>query len=161
MGAKKLCKQGIAGDILCRSEGAGFCCQVPADPAYGRKTIGLKFPILGTAYAATAIGALLSFATIQFVPITVVTHRAKANSFRRSSILFRPHSPQMKGVVVETPGTAPGSDPLISSAFMSIVPKDTFYIGNSNGPCKGQCQYLQNLYRPRTEPVHTGVVMVF
>jgi len=26
---------------------------------------------------------------------------------------------------VEPPGTAPGSDPLITSAFMSIVPKDT------------------------------------
>jgi len=25
---------------------------------------------------------------------------------------------------VESPGTAPGSDPIITSAFMSIVPKD-------------------------------------
>ena len=44
-----------------------------------------------TAYAARAIGALLSFATSLNVPITVVTHRNKANPFRRSSILFRPH----------------------------------------------------------------------
>jgi hypothetical protein len=26
--------------------------------------------------------------------------------------------------VVELPGTAPGSDPFITSAFMTIVPKD-------------------------------------
>ena len=26
---------------------------------------------------------------------------------------------------MESPGTAPGSDPLITSAFMFIVPKDT------------------------------------
>ncbi len=30
---------------------------------------------------------------------------------------------------METPGTAPGSEPLITSAFMSIVPKDRVYIG--------------------------------
>ncbi len=71
-------------------ESAGFCCQVPANPAYGRKTVGVKFSVLGTAYAATATGAWLSFATIQFEPITVVSHRDKANPFRRSSILFRP-----------------------------------------------------------------------
>ena len=28
------------------------------------------------------------------------------------------------GNMVESPGTAPGSDPLITSAFMFIVPKD-------------------------------------
>ena len=27
--------------------------------------------------------------------------------------------------MVESPGTAPGSDPLITSAFMSIVPEET------------------------------------
>ena len=30
---------------------------------------------------------------------------------------------------MESPGTAPGSDPLITSAFMFIVPKDRTYIG--------------------------------
>ena len=29
---------------------------------------------------------------------------------------------------MESPGTAPGSDPLITSAFMSIVPKDNLNI---------------------------------
>ncbi len=29
---------------------------------------------------------------------------------------------------MEPPGTAPGSDPLIASAFITIVPKDLTYI---------------------------------
>ncbi len=29
--------------------------------------------------------------------------------------------------MVESPGTAPGSDPLITSAFMSIVPEETVH----------------------------------
>ncbi len=37
---------------------------------------------------------------------------------------------------MEPPGTAPGSDPLITSAFMSIVPKDDSYIGEVMGGCK-------------------------
>ena len=75
-----------------------------------------------TAYAARAIaGARLSLAIVLFGPITVVPHRDKAILFTRSSILFRPHRPPMNGVLVEPPGTAPGSDPLITGAFMSIV----------------------------------------
>ena len=68
----------------------GFCCQVPTNPAYGRKTVGVKFSVFRTAYAARATGALLSFATSLDEPITVVSHRAKANIFKRPSILFRP-----------------------------------------------------------------------
>lgn len=37
---------------------------------------------------------------------------------------------------MEPPGTAPGSDPLITSAFMSIVPKDISYIGEQAHGCK-------------------------
>ncbi len=48
---------------------------------------------------------------------------------------------------METPGTAPGSDPLITSAFMSIVPKDTLYIGLALNGRKG-------VYAKRTQPVH-------
>jgi len=81
-----------------------------------------------TAYAAKAIGALLSFATSFYEPITVVSHRAKANLFRRPSILFQPHLSSNEGVVVELPGTAPGSDPFITSAFMTIVPKDALNV---------------------------------
>ena len=73
----------------------------------------------------------MSLAIMLSVPITVVTHRDKANPFRRSSILFRPHIPPTTGDLVEPPGTAPGSDPLITSAFMSIVPKDSLDIAPS------------------------------
>ncbi len=39
---------------------------------------------------------------------------------------------------METPGTAPGSDPLITSAFMSIVPEGTgMNIGAGAGKAKG------------------------
>ena len=44
-----------------------------------------------SAYAARAYGARLSLAIVQFGPITAVPHRMKANTFTRSSILFRPH----------------------------------------------------------------------
>ena len=75
-----------------------------------------------TAYAAKAIaGARLSFATVRFGPITVVPHRAKAGPFRRSSILFRPQAPAKTGVLVESSGTAPESEPCIMGAFIAIV----------------------------------------
>ena len=94
---------------------------MPTNPAYGRKTVGVKFSVFRTAYAARATGALLSFATSLNEPITVVSHRAKANIFRRPSILFRPHIPYELGFLVESPGTAPGSDPFITRAFITIV----------------------------------------
>ena len=81
-----------------------------------------------TAYAAKAIGALLSFATSYSEPITVVSHRAKAYPFKRPSILFQPHLSSNEGYMVELPGTAPGSDPCITSAFMTIVPKDKQFL---------------------------------
>ena len=37
---------------------------------------------------------------------------------------------------MEPPGTAPGSDPRITSAFMFIVPKDSCNIGALPGHCK-------------------------
>ena len=46
--------------------------------------------------------------------------------------------------MVEPPGTAPGSDPLITSAFMSIVPKDTFYIGEGRGNLKREAPGGEN-----------------
>ncbi|KQB97933.1 hypothetical protein AL073_03165 [Loktanella sp. 1ANDIMAR09] len=47
--------------------------------------------------------------------------------------------------MVETPGTAPGSDPLITSAFMSIVPKDTLQIGNWRGRRKGAWEKVRRV----------------
>ena len=96
-------------------------------PRLGRRPKS-QVPIFRTAYAAKAIGALLSFATSLIGSITATPHRAKANIFRRPSILFRPHGPAKTGVLVESPGTAPGSDPLITCAFITIVPKETFIL---------------------------------
>ena len=71
-----------------------------------------------TAYAAKAIaGARLSFATVRFGPITVVPHRAKAGPFRRSSILFRPRPPQMKGSV----GGVAGYRPRVRAVYYGCV----------------------------------------
>jgi hypothetical protein len=42
----------------------------------------------------------------------------------------------MKDVLVESPGTAPGSDPLITSAFMFIVPRDKSNIAGVAAGCK-------------------------
>ena len=58
-------------------------------------------------------------------------------------------------MMVEPPGTAPGSDPLITSAFMSIVPKNVTKIRGVGAGGKGLVWPMQNLYRMRTEPVHT------
>ena len=85
---------------------------------------------------------MLSLATIANEPVTGLT-RAKANVFSRPSILFRPHQLLPHGAgpmvlaqwcgreekMVEPPGTAPGSDPVITRAFIAIVQKDRFYIG--------------------------------
>ena len=70
-----------------------------------------------TAYAAKAIGALLSFATSFYEPITVVSHRAKAYPFRRPSILFQPHlSPNEGGY-----GGAAGYRPRVRSVYYERV----------------------------------------
>lgn len=51
----------------------------------------------------------------------------------------------MNGCLVELPGTAPGSDPLITRAFMSIVPKDLLDIGVLDCDEKGQSHRLRSL----------------
>ena len=58
----------------------------------------------------------MSFATIALVPITVATCRAKANIFRRPSILFRPLDPQTKDF-----GGAAGYRPRVRSAYCMRV----------------------------------------
>ena len=88
-------------------------------PPYAARRKGL-ISVFRTAYAARATGARLVLAIVRCGPITVVPHRAKAIPFTRSSILFRPPPPAIPGVLVEPPGTAPGSDPLITSAFIAI-----------------------------------------
>ena len=67
----------------------------------------------------------------------MVPHRAKAGLFGRSSILFRPHSPRNeRESLVESPGTAPGSEPIITGAFIAIVgvaPDTAQYRGSGAG----------------------------
>jgi len=54
----------------------------------------------------------------------------KANFFRRLSILFRPHQKhtEINVFMVEPPGTAPGSSPLMTSAFIIIAGKPALYM---------------------------------
>ncbi len=63
-----------------------------------------------------------------FYADTVAVRRVKANIFERPSILFRPRDPSNERILVEPPGTAPGSDPSITCAFITIVPEGTLYI---------------------------------
>ena len=100
---------------------AGFCCQVPADPAQilqKERELGFGFP---TAMQQEPPEHCCYFATKLLGSITATPHRAKANIFRRPSILFRPRNPNF-WVLVEPLGTAPRSDPLILCAFITIVP---------------------------------------
>ena len=92
-----------------------------------------KFRFERAAHAARATGARLSLAIVPFGPITAVPHRAKADTFTRPSILFRPHTCRQKlfcPVLVEPPGTAPGSGPFIARAFIAIVPEGTDHMWN-------------------------------
>ena len=90
--------------------------------------LGLKGSVPPVAYAAIATGARLSFAIVQFSPITVADSRDKANPFRRSSILFRPHDPQTKDV-----GGAAGYRPRVRSAYYERV-----YVHSPEGQTKGK-----------------------
>ena len=97
-------------------------------PPYAARRKGLSFGLV-TAYAATATGARLSFAIVLVSPITVADSRDKANPFRRSSILFRPHDPQTKDF-----GGAAGYRPRVRSAYSMRVYRhsrqaDAQYIG--------------------------------
>ena len=59
----------------------------------------------------------MSFAIVQFSPITVADSRDKANTFRRSSILFQPHLPPNERVF----GGAAGYRPRVRSAYYARV----------------------------------------
>ncbi len=84
-------------------------------PPYAARRKDLSFGLV-TAYAATATGARLSFAIVLVSPITVADSRDKANPFRRSSILFRPHDPQTRDI-----GGAAGYRPRVRSAYYERV----------------------------------------
>jgi hypothetical protein len=61
------------------------------------------------------------------------TSPGKSNTFTRPSILFRPLAPANDGKMVEPPGTAPGSGPLIPCAFIAIVPEETTVMAPVDG----------------------------
>ena len=105
-------------------------------PRLGRRPKS-QVPIFRTAYAAKAIGALLSFATSLIGSITATPHRAKANIFRRPSILFRPLSPQMMDF-----GGVAGYRPRVRSAYYMRVyyhspRRNTLYIAPAYPILKG------------------------
>ena len=114
--------------------------RTPLRPAGPR----LSFPTFGTAYAATAIGALLSFATSLSGSITATPHRAKANIFRRPSILFRPHTNRQMNDIF---GGVAGYRPRVRSAYYMRVyyhssRRNTLYIGRIDMIEKGERRYL-------------------
>ena len=90
-------------------------------------------------------------ATVHFGPITVVPHRDKANPFRRSSILFRPHDPPIRGF-----GGVAGYRPRVRSDYYERVyvhrpglPPDKTNIGRAK-------PYRKMAWRPGAEclPAH-------
>jgi hypothetical protein len=112
--ARLRCHQRFAGALETGEESAGFCCQAPAGPALRCYPQGLSFDIAsrlrGQRHRSTVV-----VGNCDHGPITVVPHRAKAGLFGRSSILFRPLAPATNGKLVEPPGTAPGSEPIITA----------------------------------------------
>ena len=84
-------------------------------PPYAARRKDLDFGLV-TAYAATATGARLSLAIVLFSPVTVADSRDKANTFRRSSILFRPHVPPTRVF-----GGAAGYRPRVRSVYFMRV----------------------------------------
>lgn len=109
----------------CRQEKwGGFCCQAPprAPPQLARaEDLGWKTP---AAYAARRIsGAKLSLATIANGLLSG-PRRAKSSPLhvRRSCVGPRQSGQRSRKIhLVEPPGTAPGSGPLITRGFIAIV----------------------------------------
>ena len=99
-------------------------------------SFGIASRLRGQRYRSTVV-----IGNCDLGPITVVPHRAKAGLFGRSSILFRPLAPAMNGTLVESPGTAPGSEPIITGAFIAIVgvAPDRVNIGVRQGARKVGC----------------------
>ena len=121
----------------------GFCCQAPSEPRLALlRHQGFRFEIHRTAYAARRTSsAKLSFA-VSLTARNGGQGREKANTFRRLSMLIGPKltgdNPEKD--LVEPPGIAPGSSPLITCAFIPIVrPKpDKLNIGPRARGWKGR-----------------------
>ena len=110
---------------LSGSKVEGFCCQAPSEPRLALlRHQGFRSEIHRVAYAARRTSsAKLSFA-VSLTARNGGQGREKANTFRRLSMLIGPSGfPAItrKKELVEPPGIAPGSSPLITCAFISIV----------------------------------------
>ena len=101
----------------------GFCCQAPSEPRLALlRHQGFRFEIYRTAYAARRTSsAKLSFA-VSLIARNGGQGREKAYTFTRLSMLIGPRLlGDTREGLVEPPGIAPGSSPLITCAFISIV----------------------------------------
>jgi hypothetical protein len=97
---------------------AGFCCQVPADPAcYPAKSKGLVFEDSNRLRGQSDL-SIVVIRNYKFSPITAVPCRAKTHPLRPRRSCFAPiGSPHAGEEMVEAPGTAPGSDGFITIAI--------------------------------------------
>lgn len=100
--------------------------------SHGCKVGGLLLPgaLPNRAYRLCSDSEHLSviIGTCKFSPITAVQCRAKGRSLPRVSSLFRPHPSEPRGriVMVETPGTAPGST--------TIIPRSVYHHSQGASP---------------------------
>src|SRR6056297_1608327 len=102
----------------------GSVARPPAAPPDRANDQGLVFGLV-TAYAATATGARLSFAIVLFSPITVADRRDARKDLTTSRSCFGPsRSARCFALVVDPPGTAPGSCIAASFPSTSIVLSD-------------------------------------
>jgi hypothetical protein len=104
----------------------GFCCQVPPNPALKCYLQGLNFGTI-TALRGKSHRSIVVVGNYKFGPMTAEPCRAKDHPLHSPSNLFRPRrnlscvlldAPQ---ALVEAPGTAPGSEELISTPFIAIA----------------------------------------
>src|SRR5688572_2683133 len=105
----------------------GFCCQAPprAPPQLARaEDLGAEKPALLT-QRELDLQQSCRWQLLQWA--SVGAQAGKVFAFTRPSILCRPQTfrPTTGRNLVEPPGTAPGSGPLITRGFIAIVPCGT------------------------------------
>src|SRR3984893_14201172 len=115
----------LSNDLV--SESGGFCCQVPPDPALKCYLQGLNFGTI-TALRGNSHRSIVVVSNYNFGPMTAEPCRAKDRPLHSPSNLFRPRRnpslPRLGSRLrawVEAPGTAPGSEELISTSFIAIA----------------------------------------
>jgi len=86
-------------------EVGGFCCHVPPER---------RIPLGCECYNMVVVG------TYKNSPITAEQYRAKGQPLHARRSYFGPTAIALGLLVVEPPGTAPGSDALITKPFIAI-----------------------------------------